>query len=433
MPWSKDNLPSVAKQWTPEEQSKCISAANAVLTDTGDDKQAIFACIHAAGRNKEAMQRASAVTNGYTDFVAALSSLLKLDFQEGNAPYIDAEIFAVGTWNKVYKFTLKDLNDIAANFASLSSNHKVPLKLGHNDKQPFTDGQPALGWVTKVWVQGDILMARFENVPKIIRQAFSAKMYRHVSVELDIDVEHKGKKYKYVLSAVALLGADTPAVNTLSDLSHYLDGGERLAASRREVFSAISGDRKENIIEDTEMTKEELDQAIKAALAPFENKIATFSAENATLKAENESMKAAKAKQDEDTSKAKIKMHRESLIGKLEAAVKDKRLTPAQRESAIKFMKLNDDSAVTGVASEMIDEYININGGKVRMNNEQGHNQENHNEGSANDPGSEIVAKAKKLQSENAHMTFSQARDRVMEGNPEMARTWLNDVNHSDE
>ena len=436
MPWTKENPPIVAKNWTPEEQVKCVSAANSVLKDTGDDKKAIFACIHAAGKSKEAMARAATVVNGYADFTAALNSLSRLEFAEDES-IVEAEIFAVGTWNKVWKFSLKDLKDIVANFSALSENHKVPLKLGHNDAQPFTDGQPALGWVTNVWVSGDKLMARFDNVPKIIRQAFASKMYRHVSVELDVDVEHKGKKYKYVLSAVALLGADTPAVNTLADLTHYLDGGERLAASRREVFSAISGDRKEvfNNDEDTEMTKEELDQAIKAALAPFETKIATFSTENATLRAENAAMKAEKTKLAEEADKVKIKMHRESLIGKLEEAVKDKRLVPAQRESAIKFMKLNDD-AVIGVDMTTVEEYIKVNGGKARMSNEQGRNRHNNQQGpddqdpdsDGKDPGEEITVRAKKLQGENANLTFSTARNRVMEADPTLAKSWLNGV-----
>ncbi len=52
MPWDKDNPPSVAKNWTSEEQSKCIETANAVLRDGGSEESAIFACIKAAGKTK---------------------------------------------------------------------------------------------------------------------------------------------------------------------------------------------------------------------------------------------------------------------------------------------------------------------------------------------------------------------------------------------
>jgi len=347
---------------------------------------------------------------------------------------IDAEIFAPGTWNKTWKFTTQDLHDIVANFEALAENHKVPLKFGHNDSQPMTDGYPALGWVTKVWVnESDKLMARFDNVPGIVKKAFDAKMYRHVSVELDVDVEHRGKKYKYVLSAVALLGADIPAVNTLADLATYLDGGERLAASRREVFSTVQGNLTN---EDNNMTPEEIEKAVtkatEAALAPVKADLAKFSTENATLKAENEQLKADKAKTDDEAAKGKIKMHREDLTGRLEAAVKDKRLTPAQRESTVKFMRLNDDKAVMDVTAESIDEFIKINGGKAKMSTEQGKGGGSGNDTDEGDlakqledPGAAITALAKGLQAKDSKMSFTVARDRVMEGNPELAKAYI--------
>jgi uncharacterized protein YdaT len=52
MPWTADNPPDVAKNWTAEEKEKCVSAANAVLADGGSDEEAIYACIHAAGKSE---------------------------------------------------------------------------------------------------------------------------------------------------------------------------------------------------------------------------------------------------------------------------------------------------------------------------------------------------------------------------------------------
>ena len=341
---------------------------------------------------------------------------------------VEAEIFAPGTWNKTWKFTAQDLNDIVANFKALGDNHHVPLKFGHNDKQPMTDGYPALGWVSDVWVKDDKLIAKFESVPAIVKKAFDAKLYRHVSVELDVDVEHRGKKYKYVLSAVALLGADIPAVNTLKDLQHYLDGGERLAASRREVFSTVQGNLTKTSEED-EMTKEELEQAIKAAVAPIEASVAKFSTENATLKAENEAYKAAQAKQTEQEAVGKIKLHRDTLTNKLETAVKGGILTPAQREGALRFMRIADDKAVLETTEVQVDEYIKINGNtkKVHMS-DTGRGAGTQNDGGSteyNDAGSEIVARAQKLQGEDGKLSFSAARDRVMNADPALAKAWL--------
>ena len=53
MPWSVDNPPSVAKNWTQSEKARCVAAANAALKDGKSDQQAIFACIGAAGKSKQ--------------------------------------------------------------------------------------------------------------------------------------------------------------------------------------------------------------------------------------------------------------------------------------------------------------------------------------------------------------------------------------------
>ena len=54
MPYSyPNNIPKVAKNWTPSEQKKCTKAAQAVLDKGGSEQDAIFACIHAADKSKK--------------------------------------------------------------------------------------------------------------------------------------------------------------------------------------------------------------------------------------------------------------------------------------------------------------------------------------------------------------------------------------------
>lgn len=53
MPWTVEDPPDVAKNWTDAEIEKCVAAANSTLEDAGTDEEAIFACIAAAGRSKE--------------------------------------------------------------------------------------------------------------------------------------------------------------------------------------------------------------------------------------------------------------------------------------------------------------------------------------------------------------------------------------------
>lgn len=58
MPWSfPNNVPPPARNWTESEQKKCIAAANAVLRDGKTEQEAIFACIHAAGKSVSSKQQ----------------------------------------------------------------------------------------------------------------------------------------------------------------------------------------------------------------------------------------------------------------------------------------------------------------------------------------------------------------------------------------
>lgn len=50
------NIPRVAKHWSASQQQKCTAAANAVLKSGKSEQEAIFACIHAAGKTKKKME-----------------------------------------------------------------------------------------------------------------------------------------------------------------------------------------------------------------------------------------------------------------------------------------------------------------------------------------------------------------------------------------
>jgi hypothetical protein len=155
------------------------------------------------------------------------------------------EIFAVGKWNGM-EFDETDLDDIVQNFERLTEIHRVPLKFGHNKEQKITDGQPAIGWVSKVFRQGGKLYADFVDMPRTVFEAIKNKLYRTVSVELLFDVDHDGNRYDHVLDAVALLGADHPAVNTLKDLDALLASRTEFTGGQRMSFETIAGKRKKD-------------------------------------------------------------------------------------------------------------------------------------------------------------------------------------------
>jgi len=57
MPWTYDNPPAVAQNWTPAQQRRCVDAANAVLEAGGTDQEAIYACIAAAGKERPMLKK----------------------------------------------------------------------------------------------------------------------------------------------------------------------------------------------------------------------------------------------------------------------------------------------------------------------------------------------------------------------------------------
>lgn len=84
MPWSYENPPAVAQNWTEEEIRSCVDAANAVLDEGGTDEEAIYACIAAAGRARHAGSaglREEGRAMGRKTFKAPI--VLKSDGEEG--------------------------------------------------------------------------------------------------------------------------------------------------------------------------------------------------------------------------------------------------------------------------------------------------------------------------------------------------------------
>ena len=79
------------------------------------------------------------------------------------------EAFAEGKWNGI-QVTRRHLDELSSNFRRLATALKVPVKLGHNNekmnKEKNKDGEPALGWISDVWVNtAGKLMVKATNLP----------------------------------------------------------------------------------------------------------------------------------------------------------------------------------------------------------------------------------------------------------------------------
>jgi hypothetical protein len=270
---------------------------------------------------------------------------------------IKQEIFSVGTWHGI-DFTVNDLKTMAASFHSLKEQVKVPLKLGHNDKQPFAEnGLPAFGWVSDMQVdttsKPEKLVAVFDNIPDVLYNAMEQRLYRSVSIELDFGVKYKDAFYDLVVSAVAILGADAPAVHNLNDLAHYIspeykqDDKKRKGAAyskgKQVVFNFNSGNPEEKKSMMTEEEKKAYDKAIADAA-----RLAAENAQHLQFKQQTEAEKAAAKKQAIVDKRTKVK-------ALFEKAVTDKLITPAKRESFYKTLRVEDDGAVEALALDEVE------------------------------------------------------------------------------
>ena len=269
-----------------------------------------------------------------------------------------AHIFSAGTWNDL-TFSEADLDGIVQAFEKLQLSGRVPLKFGHNDEQPVTDGQPALGWVQRVWRDGKKLLADFSGVPTVVFEAIKKELYKFVSIELLRDAERDGVKYSSVLDAVALLGSDPPAVTNLDSLSKlaWSRGETGLQFKARLAFTQGSLPINNFSGATDTMSKELIDAALAPHLAELKTLREKFSAQeasNATKDAELVAAKAALAKVEADAKAKALADNNAKFTAMVETAVKSGRITPAQRDK-IKAKFAASDESFASIDFEMVE------------------------------------------------------------------------------
>lgn len=336
----------------------------------------------------------------------------------------DREIFAVGKWNGL-EFDESDLDDIVANFEKLKDVHKPFLKFGHNDEQKITDGQPAIGWVSRVYRNGKKLFADFSDVPNVVYEAIKNKLYRTVSVELLFGVDHKDRRYNHVLDAVALLGADHPAVNTLDDLANLLAARTSFSGGRRVVFETVAG-KKTSIDptkeEDDMPISEEAFNKLQASVDKLVEKTEAQDKELSTLRRENAELKSEKEDFAKKERESKIKMARDAVNALLDGAVKDKKMTPAVRETYAKQIGVDDDERVQEIDLDQVKLMCGATKGTDASQQGRTGGDDVSTDESAED---QLYQKTRENMATTGEKDFSVAFSRVCAANPKLHKEYL--------
>ena len=177
------------------------------------------------------------------------AAIKKYDLQDNDLPVLPTvsidglEVFAVGTYNGD-TYTLDDLRAMVAAFEKVKfdapiTQGKPAAKIGHQDGQEDPKiaerlfGSPALGYVSRLYIEGDKLLADFREVPRRFGMLIKAGAYRRVSAEIYWNYKDSdGATYPRVLKAVSFLGADIPALTNLKEIEALYkktDGGALFA------------------------------------------------------------------------------------------------------------------------------------------------------------------------------------------------------------
>lgn len=277
------------------------------------------------------------------------------------------EILAVGTWRGSrggkpceVTYTGDDLDGILASYQEITGdkalNYEPCLKLGHDDEQAIAqelvqkDGYPSIGWVSSLRRVGDKLVADLSHVPQKLGELIKARAYKKVSPELSENYEIGGKKYPNVLRALSLLGADAPAVKTISDIVAQYSAGDSpviVFYEKPEAAPAVAPEKKEAIVENKLRALLALDEkadvleAIKALKAKADTVTQLSEQEAKTesrLKETEDKVKALETSLAESNQKIALKERDE----RVSAAVREGKLTPAMRDKWGNDLALKD-------------------------------------------------------------------------------------------
>lgn len=220
----------------------------------------------------------------------------------------NVEIFRTGTWNGD-KFNTTDLDDMVNNFNAVG--FKPPVKLGHDEKS----GDPAFGWVAALRRVGDRLVADFIDLPDKIFQAIKDKQFDAVSSEIFFNLKRDGKLFKRALKAVALLGANIPAVSNLRPLSESLQ--ESLGTFTCEQVTLYTNREDETMPDKKAPDTVDEKQALEQKVAKLEQQLAEASKGNDAI-LQLQEMKETIAQLQQQTQEAQERERRATIKGKVD-------------------------------------------------------------------------------------------------------------------
>jgi hypothetical protein len=244
---------------------------------------------------------------------------------------MEFEIFKTGTHTSdkgvTNDYSLDDLNYIAANYKP--EEHEAPIVVGH----PI-DNSPAFGWIEKLEVIGDRLIAKAKDIIPEFKEALDKKLYKKRSVSLDKD----GK-----LRHVGFLGGAAPAVKGLADIHFSEPSGETFELENDEVKD-VSVQHSETSIQNQDTSIQKPESSIKYPELPetlinsFTHQLDSISKSLADLAQNYSSDNSSVSSLTTQIEDLKLKFTNSELDQKIDEKIKEGYFTPALKNQTTKLL-----------------------------------------------------------------------------------------------
>lgn len=338
------------------------------------------------------------------------------------------DIFSVGKWNDD-NFTLEDLKSMVKSFEETKQGVKPYIKLGHNKTQELAqkDGLPSMGWVDKMYINGEKLIADFVDIPKKIYDLIKIGAYKKVSCEMFFNVKIKDKKFSHLITAVSLLGADTPAVMNLNDIhALYFEKEEK---PRVYFEQALEFKYKEEIQgKDLKMSKTENEIKLELELAEQKKSFAAkndeaekLASEKAATDKENAELKEFKANAEKKDIENAIALKQEQIKTFTANLVTEKLCTPGMKPLITELLSDKKEFSVKSGEVELkskediLKAALKLFSAAKEINFEESTDESKEaKEFAAKGAEKEIEEKIAKFMKEDKKMTYKQAYSKAM-------------------
>lgn len=255
----------------------------------------------------------------------------------------NVELLRAGRWKASQgdgTITEEDMNAVVESFRTINQigGFRPVLKLGHAEMQRFfggEEGQPNLGFVTNVRRAGETVVADFVDMAPALFDMVKAGRYHQLSIEMLRQAKYAGQSFKNVLTAVALLGVEFPAVKSLKDLRDALlseEVPEGLEGFETAVtLTALS--REAEVPEPKTYTEEEHKAILEAEVAKaVETAKTALSADVDTLKTQVTALTQRAEAAEGALHKFTMEQRDKDVVAIVDAAVKAGKWLPKDRD-----------------------------------------------------------------------------------------------------